>query len=304
MRYAHNVVDLIGAKTFTEFVNLKLIDFEHNFISHVSPEAFTNLPISLINLNRNILPCVPDFTAIHCKTLTYLYINENRLFTCEEDTVYSVIFTQLSVLHITDNNLVNLPSIVYSSPNITGIDLKQNQFISLPDLAQLLPFMEVLRVNKNPLLCDSRLKWLKIVQDKIANSSLKSMICDAAGPNAEKKFEDVQLSGFIDPVSTTLSSELCVIDNHTNRTLDNEIRVCTLADTVIYHHMHVLLRIATYYYVLSVILRIIIQDFFFYMLQRFYIVFLINSLPVNRACETSPKSNRRTWTSSKESERV
>ena len=174
-------LEVIPANRYSSYWRLREIYLQGNVIRYVSPSAFNQTDIRMINLNDNKLQCLPDFTIVR-DTLIRLYIANNLLGECENDTCYNVTLPAMKTLYLKRNGLKLLPNIVMASVNLVYLYLGQNKFVQVPDLTTWLPKLTTLDLRDNPLNCAYENLWLGKFGTEQTLFLTKKLTCDLTRP--------------------------------------------------------------------------------------------------------------------------
>ena len=172
---------------FRQYIQLDHLKFQRNNLSIVSPLAFSGTSISTLDLSWNLLPCIPDLTAIH-KTLTLLAMYSGVLYRCSTGISYQVKFSRLHKIYLAANYLTRLDAmtILWAAPHLQHVYLNYNQLKQVPNFQPLLPDLQTFMLIGNPITCSCQIKWLTV----LPNSGL-SMKCKEFGPLSGKSWNSL-----------------------------------------------------------------------------------------------------------------
>lgn len=103
--------------------------------------------INVINLKENQLTCIPEFPST--TTLKVLYLDFNRLTTIDLENLKPL--ENLSTLSVRDNHLQILSDTILSFSQLTQLDVSNNDLHDLPNVLGLMPSLNKIEVEGNPI---------------------------------------------------------------------------------------------------------------------------------------------------------
>ena len=186
---SRNEISSVRSGDFTAWQMLSLLYLNYNKIHHVAIDAFLPNHVRNLMVTNNQLVCVPDVQGQN-EILSYLFLSHNKLGSCTEEVIYKVPMFRLHSLRLDSNGLHNLPSIVYSSPNLKWLNLKNNL------LTAITPFntgnQQSFDLCRNPMICCHVIQWIKALeQEKNFRTDVQ---CDTDGPNGGKYLHDLTIT--------------------------------------------------------------------------------------------------------------
>ena len=165
LKLTNNSITKIPGNRFGKYINLQFLHLDGNQFTEVSPSAFHRTAISGLFLSGNNLSCIPDLTALN-NSLQDLSISRNRLHKCDRGHLYSRnMFRRLSCIRLENNNLIHMRamSMLWSAPNLTYVNLKDNELKQILNFLNILPKLHTFDLVGNPMECSCEIKWLKLI---------------------------------------------------------------------------------------------------------------------------------------------
>ena len=150
---------------FSTLPKLKILNLRKNNLSYVEAHQWDGFcSLERLDLNTNKLTHLDYAPFSPLSNLKELYLYSNKMVKTDRNTWAGLISPEKLDLRI--NDLTSLPSHSFSMYRSLFIDLSFNEFITFPreifgsGTARVI----TLRVDANPMNCDSRLCWLKRVE--------------------------------------------------------------------------------------------------------------------------------------------
>ena len=225
-----NQIKYIENHTFSSYVSLEELFLIANKITYIEPEAFLGTKLRWLSLRKNKLKCIPDLGAVS-STLYLLDISYNNIQQCEMETQNNT-YPWLSTIYLTNNRLNKLPSICYQSPNLSTLHIDDNNLVTLKDFRDIAPALHQVKFDRNPIVCDCRVAWLKEVDDLTEYGTVQ---CSISGPNSGQYWTQLDKSDLEDSCSTT--QQIAMVDKtlifvHTSEYSDEQTtHISTIATT-------------------------------------------------------------------------
>ena len=153
---------------FSTLPKLTILNLSHNNLSDVKAKQWNGLcSLEQLDLNGNKLTRLGYAIFSPLSNLKQLYLYNNHMVSTDQNTWAGLI--SLEKLDLRVNDLASLPSNSFSMYMSLFIDLSFNEFITFPreifgsssGTARVI----TLRVDANPMHCDSRLCWLKEAEE-------------------------------------------------------------------------------------------------------------------------------------------
>ena len=141
---------------FGKFTTLKL---NGRKLKCLSFNGIRNGTFHEININNNLLTCVPKFGFL-ASTLIMLSISRNKLDQCQSEPTNQDVFMRLAVILMDGNHLIMLPRIVFCARRLERLSLANNRFTVLPDLSTSLS-LNIINLKGNCVICDNNSAWLQ-----------------------------------------------------------------------------------------------------------------------------------------------
>ena len=186
-----NELVTLPSRAFSAFTQLYDLQLDNNKLTTIASDAFDDTEIVYLGLSRNELTAamVPSLAGIGA-TLSVLWLDLNPALALDMSddwpgvevgltslTGLALANTGLSGvpsltgpaatlegLDIWDNNITVFPREYVSGPYelsaLTYLDIENNKLSSFPD-SRGLPLLDTLFLGGNPVVCDSRLAWMK-----------------------------------------------------------------------------------------------------------------------------------------------
>lgn len=188
---AGNIIHRIYKNDFTEYGTLEMLHLGNNQIEIVEDLSFQNLTkLQKMYLNGNHLRSLNPLAFVGLKAIEYLYLEYNAIKEIFPGT-FSVM-PKLKALYLNNNYLKTLPENIFSGVPLTKLNLKSNQFASIPvsKVLEDLSLVIQIEIQDNPWDCTCGLLGLKnwiqnhetLVSDilchspkELAKSELKSL---------------------------------------------------------------------------------------------------------------------------------
>ena len=149
---------------FSTLPKLTILNLSHNNLSHVEAKQWNGLcSLEQLDVNGNKLTHLGYASFSPLSNLKQMYLYNNHMVSTDLNTWAGLI--SLEKLDLRVNDLASLPSNSFSMYMSLFIDLSFNEFVTFPreifgsssGTARVI----TLRVDANPMHCDSRLCWLK-----------------------------------------------------------------------------------------------------------------------------------------------
>ena len=227
----NNQIKYIESHTFSSYVSLDELFLTGNKITSIEPEAFLGTKLSWLSFRKNKLKCIPDLGAI-TSTLYALDMSYNYIHQCEIKIPNST-FPQLSIIDLTNNRLSKLPSICYLSPKLSTLYINNNYFVTLEDFRDIAPALYQVKFDRNPLVCDCRVAWLKGVDGL---REVGTVQCSKSGPNPGQYWRQLDKSHLgnscpTSPLITKVDNPLKLVHNSGDYTDRQITQMSTIATT-------------------------------------------------------------------------
>ncbi|XP_043940914.1 chondroadherin-like [Protopterus annectens] len=165
----YNRLTIVDANVFSGLANLRWLYLSYNSISNISAQAFKGLTsIRKISLMNNSLTSVPKEPLALLGTLNYLNLGDNPIAVLNK-TSFPLELKSLSSLYVNDMGLKDLNVDAFKVfPRLQTLSLEENLLETISPL-NFLHTLQVLKLKKNPWLCDCQLIWLRtwIIQHQI-----------------------------------------------------------------------------------------------------------------------------------------
>ena len=155
----YNEITSLHDCEFCSYIQLQSLHLDGNKISQISSSAFSNTVLKILYLSDNQLTAMPDLEIIK-ETICRLDLSNNQI----TDLDAEVCFEHMTYLDLGENQIKFISSSAFD--NCIALEkllLKSNQLTTLSKVP--LDKLQQISVTGNPLVCDSRLLWLKAVEE-------------------------------------------------------------------------------------------------------------------------------------------
>ena len=151
-----------------KFVNIGIFIIPNNYFQN-----FTNL-ISL-SLVRNPITILSEGSLVGLRHLRHLYLSHTNINPIPPLHLWLPNLQSLSLTHIGITILQG--SLVRNLPNLEKIDLRRNLLTTVPAQKYFvnLEHMKMVSIGGNPLQCDAKLCWIKVILNKLDNGEWRSL---------------------------------------------------------------------------------------------------------------------------------
>ncbi|XP_073470465.1 SLIT and NTRK-like protein 6 [Aquarana catesbeiana] len=159
---AGNIIHRIYKNDFTEYGTLEMLHLGNNQIEIVEELSFQNLTkLQKMYLNGNHLRSLNPGIFMGLMAIEYLYLEYNAIKEIIAGTFS--IMPKLKALYLNNNFLKTLPENVFLGVPLTKLNLKSNQFVSIPVNKVLddLNLLTQIEIQDNPWNCTCSLLGLK-----------------------------------------------------------------------------------------------------------------------------------------------
>ena len=146
---------------FCQYTQLRDLRLRYNLINVISSSAFQNTILDIIYLFGNQLVVVPSLQFIE-ETIRYLELGGNQITSIEQTT-----FDECKSLE--------------------RLELDENQLTTLGNIS--VETLEIIDLENNPLVCDSRLLWLKDAAER--GVTVRDFTCPCPSSLQGRYFSDV-----------------------------------------------------------------------------------------------------------------
>ena len=106
----YNSISFLNDSEFSPYVNLTELHIKRNNIEYVSPSAFVNTSLEILDLSRNLLTTLPDVLAV-ADTLTKLFLEYNLISEVSEPLLH---LPHISTINLIKNLLTTLPNFTFT----------------------------------------------------------------------------------------------------------------------------------------------------------------------------------------------
>ncbi|KAK2176962.1 hypothetical protein NP493_629g00020 [Ridgeia piscesae] len=161
LKFSDNQLTYLGMDEFRNYKSLQEIYLARNRIDAIAPDAFRGLTnLQILDLEGNELTTVPAQAFQYVSTMRILNMQNNPIRYVGADA-----FQHLR--NIEEVNLENCwleglhPDAFTHLNQLNEINLVNNELKGLSAQMVLPPSLHVLRLYRNPWLCDCRLRWLR-----------------------------------------------------------------------------------------------------------------------------------------------
>ena len=158
-----NDINEIPYGAFSHLTQCTFLSLQNNKLTHLASGMFDGLQaLQVLVLSSNYIGDIKTGTFLLLTSCTWLSLKENRLIAIRSHMFFGLLSLKKLVLsqNIIFNidpgsflNLIKLSTLLLSKNYLTTLDRKVFHSLNLTSL-----FM---KINGNPLLCDSRLCWIK-----------------------------------------------------------------------------------------------------------------------------------------------
>ena len=158
-----NDINEIPYGAFSHLTQCTFLSLQNNKLTHLASGMFDGLQaLQVLVLSSNYIADIKTRTFLHLTSCNWLSLKENRLIAIRSNmfvglqSLKKLVLSQNIIFNIDPGsfvNLIKLSTLLLSKNYLTTLD--RNVFRSL-NLTSL-----YLKINDNPLLCDSRLCWIK-----------------------------------------------------------------------------------------------------------------------------------------------
>ena len=158
-----NDINEIPYGAFSHLTQCTFLSLQNNKLSHLASGMFDGLrALQVLVLSSNYIAKIETETFLHLTSCTWLSLKENRLITIRSNmfvglqSLKKLILSQNIIFKIEPGsfaNLIQLSTLLLSKNYLTTLDRKVFSSLNLTSL--------YLKINGNPLLCDSKLCWIK-----------------------------------------------------------------------------------------------------------------------------------------------
>jgi hypothetical protein len=163
LRFSDNQLTFLGLDTFHAYPGLQELYMARNRIGMIAPDAFRGLHnLQILDLEGNKLTLIPSSSFKHLTSLRMLSLKSNAV-----TFIAAGAFEALSNLEKLDleNCWLNRihPAAFIGLKRLGELNIVNNELSSLSaDMEPLIPpAITVLRLHRNPWVCDCRLRWLR-----------------------------------------------------------------------------------------------------------------------------------------------
>ncbi|XP_030764244.1 leucine-rich repeat-containing protein 15-like [Sitophilus oryzae] len=166
-----NEIETIEEGAFSNMPNLKAVHLEHNKISHLNGDIFVNSPkLSLINFNFNRLNRITtsSFADIQpgfgVRALN-IFLKKNQISEIEAGSFKQPIPINL---HLQYNELVQVPSVIFSMVNGSTLSVDNNRVSCIADdIIERLQIQNIaVNLKNNPVNCGCMKRIDEILSDR------------------------------------------------------------------------------------------------------------------------------------------
>ncbi|KAG8452214.1 hypothetical protein GDO86_004131 [Hymenochirus boettgeri] len=176
---AGNLINSIHKKDFSDYGTLEMLHLGNNHIEIIEEQSFLNMTkLQKLYLNGNRLRYLKPGMLIGLNNIEYLNMEFNFIKDILPGTFNFM--SKLKVLHLNNNLIQTLPNYIFAGVPLTSLNIKSNQFGTLPvhtildDLNSLLQ----IELQGNPWDCTCALKglksWIQIQKDIMISEILCS----------------------------------------------------------------------------------------------------------------------------------
>ena len=158
-----NDINEIPYGAFSHLTQCTFLSLQNNKLTHLASGMFDGLrALQVLVLSSNYIAKIEMGTFLHLTSCTWLSLKENRLIVIRSNmfvglqSLKKLILSQNIIFNIEPGsfaNLIKLSTLLLSKNYLTTLDRKVFRSLNLTSL--------YLKINGNPLLCDSRLCWIK-----------------------------------------------------------------------------------------------------------------------------------------------